>query len=506
MILNGAQVISSGAGASLYVSSDATTSTNNTLIVDGSGTMLSVSNNLLVGNNGGQNSMYVSGGALVNVRSNFSIGIVDTSDSNLVVVTGAGTIMNNNVLGGDSRVGGDGNAGDFNVMIITNNASVLTRNFYVGVGNGANSNLLIVTDGGTLWANKSGVSDRFAVGLRGLGNGAIVTNGGHIYVTVGTSTGTGVGASDQANTGGHSPSNNWMLVSGIGSTFSNAGVFTVGREGSGNWLLVNNGAGFTNMGTFTIGSITNAPAGPLSNYANSVTITDAGTVLSVGGQLTVGMDNQSNVLTVANGARLEVLGTGGMYIGNAAGDGLSGAHNNQVVITGAGTYFTNQSTLEIGSNGSFNSFILSGGAQMISGVGGNNRVRLGTGSLSSNNTMVVTGSGTVLQTPVTLVVGESGSGNLLTVADGAQMVVNSTTHVGAGGGSNTIVVTDAGSMLQTTSLQIGGSSAASQSGSNRVVVTAGGYLQVGSGGVAIGSGGFNGSNLLVVTGRRLGDE
>ncbi|MCX6899788.1 MAG: autotransporter-associated beta strand repeat-containing protein [Verrucomicrobia bacterium] len=503
MVNNGGLLLASGGDTPLYVGNGGN-AFGNDLIVDGAGTVLRASNSVYVGQSGALNYMQVSGGAVVLIRSNFFIGVNDSAKSNLVLVTGNGTIMSNNVFSGDTRVGSDGNAGDFNVMIISNNAQVLTRNFYVGVGNGANSNLLVVTDGGTLWANTNWVSggNRFTVGLRGLGNGAIVTNGGHIYVVNGSDAATGVGATDQSGAG-HTPSNNWMLVSGAGSTFSNAGVFTVGREGSGNWLLVNNGASFTNMGAFTIGSITNSTFGPMSNYGNSVTVTDPGTVFFLSNSLTVGNQNLSNVMTVANGATLLMLGSNvssGTFIGNAAADGPSGAHYNQLVITGAGTLFTNMNTLEIGNAGSFNAFVISDGAQVFSGTGGNNRVRLGTGALASNNTMLVTGSGSLLQTVVGLVVGEGGFGNQLTIANTGTVVEAGTTYAGAGGGSNTIMVTDTGSVLQTTSLQIGGSGPASRSASNRVVVMAGGNLRVGASGVAIGASGFNGSNVLEITG------
>ncbi|MBI5396368.1 MAG: PEP-CTERM sorting domain-containing protein, partial [Verrucomicrobia bacterium] len=509
-ILNGATVVLSNTTTSTIVGNNFGANSN-LLVVDGIGSTLLNSNQVIVGNVTGAlfNTMVVSGGGLAVTRQGVFVGQNGTTlpnvtgagaNSNLLYVTGAGTIMTNNVFAADTRAG---NGGSFNTMVINSNAAMFTRNFYVGVNNNANSNLLVVSDGGALWANATPLtnatdSTRFAVGLRGVGNGAIVTNGGHIYVTRGSDAATGVGASDLAGNG-HSPTGNWMLVSGPGSTFSNAGLFTVGRSGSGNWLLVNNGAGFTNMGTFTIGERANSPAGPLSNFANNVTITDPGTVFFGGSNLVVGNNNLSNTLTIANGATLITLGGGptpGSYIGSNAGVDLSGGHNNSVLVTGAGTLWTNRASLEVGQNGSFNSLIISNGAALITGTGGLNRLRIGNGAASSNNWMLVTSSGSVVTSQVAVIVGESGFNNTLTVTNGGTMYANNSLAIGNNttGSNNTLLVSGLGAVLNTL-----GPVSVGNTGLFNQLVVAGGGTMTNAGDLTVGASALGRSNTVRVT-------
>ncbi len=214
--------------------------------------------------------------------------------------------------------------------------------------------------------------------------------------------------------------------------------------------------------------------------------------------------NVGNSLTVSNG---------GVAID---GNGLVGGMRNEVFVTGSGSVWNTGGELGIGysgGNGGGNTLVIDNGGAVISGDG-----RIGTGSpISDNNKVVVKGSGSSWIT-AELHVGDSGSGNSLTISNSGEVVTDnsyigynggtnnnavvsgsgsvwsnaSTLTVGSLGAGNSLVISNGGQVFDASGVvgsQLGGSS-------NRVRVVGGGLWQ--NGALTIGDRGS--SNSLVIDG------
>src|SRR6185436_14169326 len=99
---------------------------------------------------------------------------------------------------------------------------------YVGSGFTANSNTVVLTDGGSGWNNLG----NFFVGDGGSGNVMIASNGATVL-----SSNAFIGASTSLG------NNNFALLTGAGTVWSNRNDFTLGNFSVGNRLVVSNGAG-----------------------------------------------------------------------------------------------------------------------------------------------------------------------------------------------------------------------------------------------------------------------
>ncbi len=154
-------------------------------------------------------------------------------------------------------------------------------------------------------------------------NGLIVTNAGKLFITGVLYDGDGV--------------TNSVLVTGAGSLLSSSGSCIVGDGGTGNHLTIENG-GFVYSGSS--GIIGN-------NYIASASwalVTGAGSIWSNNGALFVCNHGQPNTLTIANGGK--VYDSQG-YIGYP----YDAANSNAVVVTGAGSVWSNSSALFVGNVG-----------------------------------------------------------------------------------------------------------------------------------------------------------
>ncbi len=99
---------------------------------------------------------------------------------------------------------------------------------------------------------------------------------------------------------GSAASNNSLVLTGTGSTWSSAGTVTLGFQGSGSSLTIADGATATLMADFAIGT---------ASSENRALVTGANTVLDVAGWASIGQDvsgGANSKLTVANGALLKV--------------------------------------------------------------------------------------------------------------------------------------------------------------------------------------------------------
>ena len=498
ILTNGALLTNSGNG---YIGRNAGANSN-TVRVTGANTRWLIQSNLFIGSNGAFNLLVVSNGALVG-NSNATIGSSALSSNNAVVVTGTGSFWSNrgSILLGDSGGGNSleiSNGGKVraedtiiganssgNRALVTGSNSLWSNRFTLFVGQFGNGNLLVVSNGaqvtgdegriGSLgtsnqvtvtgasshWSNQNelyiaiaGTNNRLLVenagrvsddtghigfNLASRSNEAVVTGGGSIWsnrldLYVGESgsfnrlvaTNGGLVASSNAFVGlGGSSSNNTAVITGTNSFWDNRGDLTVGNGGIGNQLIVSNGALVGN----NAGYIGRAVGGS----DNAATVTGAGSVWSNAGTLTIGSVTTGNRLVVSDGGAVLAAGHGVLGLNTVAS-------SNTAIVTDSGSRWLATSNLFVGSNGSFNRLVLSNGALM-----GNNFGFLGYESPSSNNEVVVTGANSYWSNRQSLAVGYFGPGNRLVVSNGGR-VENAIGYVGNSSNNNQAVVTGTNSV------------------------------------------------------------
>ncbi|MBI5397172.1 MAG: PEP-CTERM sorting domain-containing protein [Verrucomicrobia bacterium] len=153
------------------------------------------------------------------------------------------------------------------------------------------------------------------------------------------------------------------------------------------------------------------------------------------------------------------------------------------VVTNAGGAFF------VGSNGAFNVLIITNAAALTDTSG-----TIGNSAISSNNTALVTGSGSIWTNSINLIVGRTGSFNQLSILDGAS-VFNTTGFVASASASanNTVLVSGGSVWSNTAGLFIG-----SAGDRNTMTISNGGrvFSTTGNIGDAAGADG----NRVVLTG------
>lgn len=411
-----------GSGNSLTVSSGAEViaalkagaqpgANNNSVVVTGTGSVLSVTFDWEIGDYGSANSLVISGGGAIDGGHRNSVaGQLPGSDGNRMVVTGSGSVWTNT---GDLIIG---NSGSGNSLVISNGGSIASDGGWIGGaaigGNYGSNNSAVVTGSGSVWSNLNALT----VGLEdfNVGNSLIATNGGVLV------SGNGI-------IGGIS---NKVFVTGSGSVWS-AGPLDIGSSagnGGGNTLVIDNGgAVFSIEGRIGTGN----PGTLLSN--NKVVVTGNGSWWNNSDTLYVGDTGFGNSLVITNGGGVVSINS---YIGYNTGT------NNNAVVSGSGSVWSNSSTLTVGSLGAGNSLVISNGGQVFdaSGVvgsqlGGNsNRVRVVGGGLwqngaltigdrGSSNSLVIDG-GSVLATGLTVGLESPTCDNLVELDSGSLIVTN----------------------------------------------------------------------------------
>ena len=225
-----------------------------------------------------------------------------------------------------------------------------------------------------------------------------------------------------------------LVADGATNTLSNVttnipGSVTVGANGSFTLLVLSNNCLVTNSGVGAIGQNTTAKS-------NEVRLVSATARWLMGGQLFVGNSGSFNRLAVNNGAQVtNSLGT----IGNSIS-----ASNNTAVVSGAGSFWNNQSDLYVGQLGGGNRLEVSGGAQVANSQGA-----MGNSVSASNNIAVVEGSGSLWNNQLDLYVGQSGRGNRLDVNNGATVAASNLIVGFQSSSTNNRVVVDGGTLRVT---------------------------------------------------------
>ncbi|HEX5218164.1 MAG TPA: hypothetical protein VFZ59_01235 [Verrucomicrobiae bacterium] len=429
-------------------------SSNNLAVVTGTGSMWSNATDLYIGVSGAGNRLEISNGGAANNYRGF-IGVNTYSSNNLVWATDPGTVWTNRQ---ELAVGLNGMA---NQMVVSNGATVFTSaNKYVGYNDGALSNRAVVTDPGSAWLG----DDSLYVGGAGAFNHLLIRNGARVVNGLGT-----LGAVLAAD-------GNEVLVTDAGSVWTNQQELTIGDDGSGNTLMISNGATVLSASSGFIGRGT-------GGSSNAAFVTGFGSRWLLNSNLYVGSNGSFNRLIISNGASVE-----NAY--STVGGALSSS-NNEVVVTGNGSVWTNQDVLSLGLFGSGNRLILSDGAKLRSNLG-----YVGVNFSSSNNQALLTGPGTFWWVPNSLIFGSQSSGNRLVISNGAAL-----STVGAYVGFSTIcsnnlaIITSPGSAWTNGDpMYVGYSSPA-----NLLMITNGGLL-VSSDVIIVGNNSFAPDNRVVIDG------
>src|SRR5882724_10003568 len=360
-----------------------------------------------VGSNGAFNRLVVSNGATVSAFSGY-VGVQPPASNNLALVTGPGSVWSMASLDVGSFSAG-------NQVIVSNGGVLYCAGSTIGTFPGGSNNLAVVTGSGSTWTNQSGLT----LGLFGTGNQVLVSEGGALH------NGHGSLGSDPAG------SNNVALITGTGSVWSNALDLEIGSSSANNQMIVSNGAAVFAAGNGLIGSATNA-------NGNSVTVTDPGTSWLIGNTLYVGSNGILNRLALNGGATASV-GRDALIGGRA------GANSNSVSVADTGTRWEIATNLYLGSNAMFNRLVVSNGATVA-----NYSAIVGFSPLSlafsgSSNEVVVTGVGSLWSNANTLSVGWTANGNRLVISNGAVVRSFTANICESLSSNNVVVVTDSGS-------------------------------------------------------------
>lgn len=477
--------------------------------------------NVAVGDSGSNNSLVITNGAEVFLKSrpdavhgpsggtNFVIGVATGAANNSVSISSGRFVMTNgtfeigragsgalNVTGGSVEVKTLTATNGTNSVIAFNGGTIISEgttvnnltNFVVGdTGNGAT----FIANGGA-----HDFASNMVVGNSGSGNSLVISNGGSF-----------------ANNFGHigsdaNSTNNSALVTGTNSLWTNSGILYVGFDGRSNSLVVSGGGTVASQQGY-IGS-----SSVSSN--NSALVTGSGSLWTTPSDFRVGREGDNNSLTVSNGGRVAsangYIGTFGNSSGNSAlvtgtnsvwtnssdlrvgregsgstltisnggvaasSNGYIGSAtislNNSALVTGASSLWTNSQNLRVGNDGSSNSLIISNGGRVANGQGS-----IGYTGFSSNNSALVTGANSVWTNSGYFYVGAYGSSNSLVVSNGGT-VAALISQIGTFGSSlnNSVLVTGTNSLLNNALyLFIGGQG----NSGNSMVISNGGLVTVG---------------------------
>ncbi len=361
-------------------------SSNNAVLVAGTNSSWQNSDSVFVGFDGVNGSLTISNGATMSTGGAFAVshdgalGCDSTSSNNFALVTGGGSVLNcaDNVYVG---LNGPGNS-----LVISNGGQVINNTGYVGSNPGSDGNSTLVVGAHSVWANSS---DMY-VGYFTAGNSLVISSGGRVindYGFVGE-----VAGSD----------NNSVLVTGAGSVWTNYDDVYVGDSGTGNSLVVSNGGWVINDYGF-VGEVAGSDN-------NRVLVTGAGSVWTNYDDMYVGGYGAGNSLVISNGGRVsDDMGVIG-YDTNS--------FNNQVLVTGAGSVWSNTTAVFVGYYGPSNNLVISNGGLVADDWG-----LIGEAdSTSSDNTVWVEPGG--IWRNQQLAVGDLGSENTLFVEGGSVFATN----------------------------------------------------------------------------------
>ncbi|HTS19079.1 MAG TPA: hypothetical protein VMP11_16005, partial [Verrucomicrobiae bacterium] len=431
---------------------DGALSSNNQVSVTGTGSVWATTNAVYVGYNGTANAVLVSGAGLVKDLSVY-LGYSETSGSNTVVVSGAGSVFSNAF---NTFLGVDG---PDNQLTVSNGAYAFDESAIIGFTNSSFGNVAVVSDPGSAWSNTVALY----VGYESSFNQLIVSNGARVF-----------GATNYVAWFSVS-SNNSVSVVGTGSVWSSTNFLYIGYVGSSNTLVVANGGRTATIET-RIGF------DPLSTN-NVAIITGSGAVMSNTLNTMVGYGGNASQLIISNGATVYDSVGFLAYTNQSAQD--------TATVTGIGSEWVNTNQVDVGNLGALNQlFVVNGGFVY------DESIYLGVGTASSNNTVAVSGVGSMVSNTFNTFLGFRGSGNVLIISNGAG-VFDQTSSIGYTNASshNTAWVIGTGSVWTNTLF-----SAVGYNGSfNQLIVSNGGSVWSGNGYMSLITVGSS-NNTATITG------
>ena len=460
----GAGVVSGGSGVALGYNVG---SSGNSLLVDGSGSTLANSSDLAVGFSGSGNTVVVSnGGTLTTGQASYGgvIGLNASSSNNSVLVTGVGSSWNIEENGPQTLTVGYNGSG--NTLEVVDGGRVSANSSYIGRIAGSSNNSVLVAGSGSTLSNAANLY----IGDSGSGNSLVISNGGKVtsfIAEIGFSAGS---------------SNNSVLVTGSGSSLSNNSFYgtVIGNGGEGTLTVANGGVaastapeGITvasqsgSVGTLNIGGFgTNDAAGTINapkitfgagtgtinfNQSNATTISAVisgnGSVNQLGSGTTIlaGTNTYSGTTTVNNGTLVvqgqSSLGTSSVTVngGTLEASGVFtefplALNAGNMTLTGAeSSWNTGTNTLSVGNSSQGASVVVEGGASVVS----EGLLALGMNAGASNNSVLVTGTGSTWSNSSNLTIGDAGEGTL-TIANGGSVSANAVIIASQAGSSGTL--------------------------------------------------------------------
>ena len=473
-------------------------STDNTALVTGAGSLWTNSGTLTVGDWGGGaaggtltvasgGTVAAAGGITLAMQAGntgtLNIGRFGTNDTAGTIITptidfGAGTgvinLNQSNSTTVSAAISGNGSVNQLGAgTTILSGANTYSGTTTVAAGE------LSVSSVGSIGAGGVTVQDGATLRNNGTIGGTTTINSG------GTLTGNSGSFGDVfiqglGNLVGSNTATNTTLDGGslsLTGSLHNTGDLTVGGSVSGSRLVISNGSTvLADDNTLYLGQ-------SAVSDSNSIVVTGTGSSLAVG-DVSIG-----DLMTSGNtGNTLEVSAGGSLTSGNTYIYGSSSA----VLVTGSGSTWTNSGEFTVGLGGLDegssvgNSLVISNGGKLASGLDGSDiRVYssdfiIGYNSGDNQNSVTVTGAGSLLTNGGDLFVGYGGSSNSLVVSGGGT-VANANGFIGLGT-DNTALVTGAGSLWTNSgTLTVGGSPFSG---------AAGGTLTVASGGTVAAAGGI----------------
>jgi len=450
---------------------------NNFALITDANSLWYSSDNLTVGYNGHANRLTITNGGDV-ISLNGYIGghfpAASSGASNIVIVTGTGSTWSNTVTSGNNGLF-VGSRGGANQLIISDGGRVDSFHGFVGFFSTISDNNTVLVTGADSLLNLKGV---FYAGSSSQGNQVTISNGGRIVNA--QFGGVGVGSTS---------SNNLMIVTGTGSVWSNVTDVGVGVEGSYNRLQIENGGRVESLTGYIGGSPGNAPTG----NSNTVVVTGTGSVWNNSSDLTVGFSGIGNQLIITNGG--DVISFNGEIGGDPSTGGANGSRST-VIVTGTGSTWSNTVTsgnagLFVGSRGGNNQLIISDGGRVDSF-----HMFMGQFSISPSNSILVTGTDSLLNLRGGFFAGSGSEGNTVTISDGGRVINAGTGLLGSGTGAsnNVILVTGTGSVWSNAATLF----VADEASHNRLQIENGGQVHNGEG--IIGNTTLARSNTVIVTG------
>ena len=329
---------------------------------------------------------------------------------------------------------------------------------------------------GNSWAENNsnyvfnGTTTNFGVALyipmpsAGTNNSLQILNGGAV-----TNNGGALGLNGGDN-------DNYAIVNGVGSIWQNNSGLSIGSVGSRNSLLITNGGLVQITGS-------DAYVGSTGSRDNNVTVTGAGSTFNVAGTYYAGYAGMGSRTVIDNGGTINAVQTWFGLFG--------GSSNSSMLVTGTGSLLNDSSVIWMGpgANCPSNSLTIANGAHVVS-----SSAIIGYDVASGNNVATVDGAGSIWSNDTTVAVGQGGTNNRLIVSNGGRVVAGSGVNVNNGGGFNMILLTDPNSLIETPSLSVGAF------GQNATMVISNGARANATYGYLSSGNATSSNNVLIVTG------